>query len=151
MRAHVVFLSVVFCGFVFSSTPFAKEIGEPAPHIDAPLESSMPPYGNEQEYFIPENELHDLEEKALLGDGKAANRIANFYSYIKLNTRQTIYWLSIAVEDGYEKAIYNLGCFLSRSQDKNNRTRARYWLQIAVKKGEPLARSVLDELDKDGK
>lgn len=107
-------------------------------------------HGN-QDLEISNNELPKLEDDALSGSAEAAHRLSLFYDMIKLDSKKATYWASIEAENGSPSGQYNYGFHLYKDPDPKVRLRAKYWLKLAAKNGEPLAVSLLKEMDIESK
>lgn len=92
-----------------------------------------------------------LEREAMGGSAEAAHRLATYYSMIKLDNKQAIFWTQIRVENGDRNARYDLGARLAVDTDPLSRSRARYWLTQVESDGPPeiadLAKSVLRDMN----
>jgi TPR repeat protein len=84
-------------------------------------------------FFINEKEMASVEKKALDGDPESADRLGMYYSMVKYDLKSSIYWTSIAAENGSVKGQYNLGVLLRDDPDPKNRRRAVYWLKRVSK------------------
>jgi TPR repeat protein len=89
-----------------------------------------------QDLMIPDEERSGLEKAALAGSQEAAIRLANGILFGDVSTKEKylkgVYWLQIAVENGSNQSIYNLGATLSHLPEPLQQIRARYWLNRAV-------------------
>jgi TPR repeat protein len=94
---------------------------------------------------IPEKDLSAFEERALGGDAEAAHRLSTFYSMVRYDPKQCLYWTAIAAENGSIPAQVNLGLLLRDDPDPKNRRRAVYWLKRAAETGDELAARYLKE------
>lgn len=102
-----------------------------------------PTIGN-QNFAIPESELPSLEREALRGSPDAAFRLHLYYELIHTDFQRSMYWVTIAAENGHAIGQYNLASFLLDDQraelihesDRQHRVqareRARYWLDQAL-------------------
>jgi TPR repeat protein len=107
-------------------------------------------YGN-RDLEIPQNELPEQEDEALNGSSEAALRLSQFYDMVKMDSKKGTYWAQIQAENGSADGQYNYGFHLYNDPDPNSRLRARYWLGLAAKNGQPLATSLLQEMDAENK
>jgi TPR repeat protein len=92
-------------------------------------------------------DIPGLEHQALLGDGNAALRLADYYDYLQLDYSKAMYWMQIAAEDGSPTGQYNYAHMLDDDSragamgqtDAKSRElaklRARYWFNEAAKHG----------------
>lgn len=98
--------------------------------------------------FVPERELPILERQALLGSAEAAFRLQTHYDWA-LDYSKSIFWGTLAAENGNQVGAYNLGYRLSESPDPKQRLRARFWLESAKNRGGEagvLAASLLERI-----
>lgn len=99
--------------------------------------------------MIPSGEYASVEQQALEGSPDAAHRLAVQYEALMQYT-ETIFWGTIAAENGSQVGAYNVGFRLAHSPDAKQRLRGRYWLKkVAATGGDTgrLATSFLRELD----
>ena len=100
---------------------------------------------------ILEVDMPRLEQDALSGDAESAFRLANYYESASADKQNTLYWLTIAAENGSANAQYKLGLELAHEEDKTSRVRAIFWLRRAEESGVSPANSFLKELGEQPK
>jgi TPR repeat protein len=114
----------------------------------------QPVMGN-QVFVISAAEIPGLQDLALRGSAEAAFKLARFHNMVTLDFKEGLYWMTIAAENGYPGATYELGFYLRLQDDPRSKLRARYWLGRAQNEGrEPaatLAKSLLKEMDQQEK
>lgn len=98
-------------------------------------------------FQIPAGEIEARKEQALIGSGLAAFQLYNYYDVVLLDRKTSFYWATISAENDYPPGMYALGFRLAEEKDRGSLTRARFWLEKAADRGEPLARSVLKQLN----
>jgi hypothetical protein len=107
----------------------------PATEASAPSADQQPTNMN-QSLFIPDSEIPPLEKKALEGSGQAAEKLAEYYNFFPVRSPSddpTIYWYTVAAENGNCSATHWLGDLLSYSADPRDKIRARFWEQQSRK------------------
>ena len=97
--------------------------------------------------------LSKKEEARLLilggnGDVAAANKLAMHYDFVVFDTAKAIFWYRKTAQSGIAKAQYNMGTRSSLIHNQACQAEAIYWLKLATENGEPLARGVLDKVEK---
>jgi len=97
---------------------------------------------------IPKEEIGAKKLEALRGSGLAAFQLYNYYDVVLLDRKESLYWAAISAENDYPSGMYAMGFRLAQARDPMSRTRARYWLEKAEKSGVPLARDILNDLDR---
>jgi TPR repeat protein len=101
--------------------------------------------------LIDDKDIPIFEEKALDGDPEAARRLSTFHG-IRGERVQSIYWATIAAENGSVVGQYNLGFLLRDDPDPKNRRRAIYWLKRVSASDDrytaALAMQLLEEITK---
>jgi TPR repeat protein len=93
---------------------------------------------------ISDEDLKNLSQKALEGDGVAAFKVARYYDTENINAKINRFWLMISAEDGYPLGEYNYAFHLaetgsplnsSRADEPTDHDRARFWFRRAKEHG----------------
>ena len=87
--------------------------------VQADEPSSAVASGSSQ-FDLTEAEKEMARTAALAGDPTSAKRLADYYSFIELDTAQSVQWLRIAVRDGDPKTSQNLAYGLNTLGGLNN-------------------------------
>lgn len=107
---------------------------------------------------LDSSERIQLEEKAILGDPKAASRLVDHYMYGEQDPYQVEIWWTVGMTDGDENARTSLGWLLATGEGVFPRSyavtagsckRGRAILEAAKKDGDKIATSMLDKLSKN--
>ena len=110
-------------------------------------DANRPIAGNEA-FIIPEPDLPKLEADALSGSQEAAFRLYLFYEFVRLDPKQSLFWVTISAENGHPVGQYNLGVKLTNDKDLRNRQRALFWLRRSADQGNQRAVELLHQLAK---
>ena len=78
-------------------------------------------------YYLLPGELANKKRLAVKGDGNAAVRVADYYSYVKNDMRNWEFWTLIGAENDYGRAMDDLMFFMPPGE-KETRTRDAFWL-----------------------
>ena len=95
----------------------------------------MPGCATPYYYRLSSGELARLKLEAVRGDGKAAGRISDYYSFTKSDHNNEFIWTLIGAENGDTYSMDVLTAFYVGvfGEDKENFTRAIFWLyQLAI-------------------
>jgi hypothetical protein len=103
-----------------------------ATEASAPSADQQPTNMN-QSLFIPDSEIPALEKEALEGSGQAAEKLALYYDFFNARSRASddpsLYWHTVAAENGNCSEMHWLGYLLSSSADPRDKIRSRFWEQ----------------------
>jgi len=97
-------------------------------------------------FNIEQSELPKLEKEALLGSPEAAFKLYQYYSFSKLDNEKSIYWITIASENGHDIAQHTLAYMLMNDSENNNRIRAKFWAKKSANNGNKDALELLKEI-----
>ena len=97
------------------------------------------------DYRLTDNQVERLRDEAMRGSADAALRLGRFYvRTVDPDSREGLYWLHIAVENGSPGGMLELGQVLVESDDAREKARGVYWLrrslQICEKPGRDIVR-----------
>lgn len=90
-------------------------------------------------YWISDEEIHTLEEKASHGDKNSSFKLYQYHMFVSLNQNLEFKWLEIAAKNGHPIAQSNLA---DLSLAQGNKEKATFWAKKAYENGAKL----LDEL-----
>jgi hypothetical protein len=79
--------------------------------------------------ILSEDQLSSMQNKGLSGDGAAAFRVSMHYALGTFEAAEAEQWETIAIEDGYAKAMYFRAHRYMHSNNQQARLRARYWFK----------------------
>lgn len=91
-------------------------------------------------------QVTELSDAALAGSAEAAFKLQSFY-LDQDNIEEAIYWAQVSVENGSEQGRYAYAFLLNLRGGQRDLERAKYHLKIAAKQGQPLAESLLREIE----
>lgn len=94
------------------------------------------------------DEVVKLSDEGWNGSGEAALRLSLYYGSVKLDLDKSVYWTTIAAENGNAVAQYNLWVQLSESSNADDKKRAVFWLRQSAKQGDPDAKLELQKIEK---
>lgn len=86
-------------------------------------------------YWISDEEIHILEEKATNGDKNSAFKLYQYHMFVSLDQDLEFKWLKIAAKNGHPIAQFNLAD-LFFTQD--NKEKAIFWAKKAHRNGAKL-------------
>ena len=86
-------------------------------------------------YWISDEEIHTLEEKASHGDKNSSFKLYQYHMFVSLNQNLEFKWLEIAAKNGHPIAQSNLAD-LFFTQD--NKEKAIFWAKKAHRNGTKL-------------
>ena len=101
--------------------------------------------GNES-LVLSDAQIKALEPQALKGSAEAAERLCDFYDFIRNDYAESMFWAQIAAENGGHINEYNYGFMLRGDPNPRNQQRARFWLERAAKNGDKKAEELLKKL-----
>ena len=86
-------------------------------------------------YWVSDEEIHTLEEKASHGDKNSSFKLYQYHMFVSLNQDLEFKWLEIAAKNGHPIAQSNLAdLFLSQG----NKEKAIFWAKKAHENGAKL-------------
>ena len=97
---------------------------------------------------LSENEIIELSEKAINGDGESAYSIASYFLFIKYDTKEAEKWLKLGADNNNVKCQYNYATLLLELNEKQNYEQAVYYLQLAANNGLETAKTKIEKLGK---
>jgi TPR repeat protein len=90
---------------------------------------ALRPTSGANEFYLSSDQIKTLRFAALAGSGQAANRLANYYGFLKNDIAEEMKWATISAENGNHMGCVNLAN-LARSpmaKDEEVRARAAFW------------------------
>ncbi|HOS41718.1 MAG TPA: hypothetical protein PLG31_18460 [Spirochaetota bacterium] len=106
------------------------------------------PFFPSMEFDIKKPELPVLEKEALLGSPDAAFKLFQYYNFTVSENEKTMYWLTIAAENGNSVGQHNLAYKMyMKNENPNNKLRAIYWAKKSISNGNQKARLLLAEIE----
>ena len=79
-------------------------------------------------YWISDEEIHTLEEKASHGDKNSSFKLYQYHMFVSLNQNLEFKWLEIAAKNGHPIAQSNLA---DLSLAQGNKEKATFWAKKA--------------------
>lgn len=86
-------------------------------------------------YWISDEEIHTLEEKASHGDKNSSFKLYQYHMFVSLNQNLEFKWLEIAAKNGHPIAQSNLADLFFTQGDKE---KAIFWAKKAYRNGAKL-------------
>ena len=86
-------------------------------------------------YWISDEEIHTLEEKASHGDKNSSFKLYQYHMFVSLNQNLEVNWLEIAAKNGHPIAHSNLA---DLSLAQGNKEKATFWAKKAYENGAKL-------------
>ena len=86
-------------------------------------------------YWISDEEIHTLEEKASHGDKNSSFKLYQYHMFVSLNQNLEFKWLEIAAKNGHPIAQSNLA---DLSLAQGNKEKATFWAKKAYENGAKL-------------
>ena len=86
-----------------------------------------------QSLVLSDVEIKALEPQALRGSAEAAQRLCDFYDFVRMDRMERMFWAQIAAENGGHINEYNYGFMLHEDTNPRNQMRARFWLERAAR------------------
>lgn len=83
-------------------------------------------------YWISDEEIHILEEKATNGDKNSAFKLYQYHMFVSLDQDLEFKWLEIAAENGHPIAQSNLADLFFT---QGNKEKAIFWAERAHRNG----------------
>ena len=105
------------------------------------------PIAGNQAFMIAKADLPKFKTEALEGSPDAAFKLYQFYEFVQLDAKESLYWITISAENGHPIGQHNLAYMLMDDPDLNSRLRARYWAKQSVRNGNKDALELLKEID----
>jgi len=119
-------------------------------HNKASPMQDMSPVKDRSEFKLGKEELQTL--KRLSSDNPfAAFRVYEYYEFFKFDQEQAMYYLHLSANQGYAKAQYSLGNYMTFLTGYIDFKGAKMWLHKAAQQGDQDAAKELAELDARGK
>lgn len=107
---------------IFTSSVLAQEQGKPVlANID---------------YSLSSDDLAKLSAQALDGSIDAAERVSNYYHYIKRDEKQSLHWALVGAENGSTWLQLIVYQDFSESKKTHDHRRALFWLKRAADAGD---------------
>jgi len=99
--------------------------------------SNKPPKIINASFGLSEEQITDYQIAAKSGDGYAASKLSNYFTYIKNDHIAGFYWLSLAATNNFADSQMLLGqCYLEGFYNCQIDTNiARYWYEKATQNG----------------
>jgi len=94
------------------------------------LETAQPPDDSLFTYdyaSLPETDIAEYREGALLGSGQAALVLAQYYREITQDAASSEYWFQIGAQNGNRECQYQFGNILLGKQDTLDKERGNFW------------------------
>ena len=110
------------------------------------LPNSQEPVSSGSTYGLSVDAVNQLSTKANDGDGNAAFRLYQYYTFSTEDKLQRRRWLEVAANAGNSTAQYNLAHGLLENK---NFAEARKWALAAQKNGDESAKNLLAEIEKE--
>lgn len=86
-------------------------------------------------YWISDEEIHTLEEKASHGDKNSSFKLYQYHMFVSLNQNLEFKWLEITAKNGHPIAQSNLA---DLSLAQGNKEKATFWAKKAYENGAKL-------------
>ena len=86
-------------------------------------------------YWISDEEIHTLEEKASHGDKNSSFKLYQYHMFVSLNQNLEFKWLEIAAKNGHPIAQFNLADLFFT---QGNKEKAIFWANKAYRNGAKL-------------
>lgn len=86
-------------------------------------------------YWISDEEIHILEEKATNGDKNSAFKLYQYHMFVSLDHDLEFKWLKIAAKNGHPIAQFNLADLFFK---QDNKEKAIFWAKKAHRNGAKL-------------
>jgi len=86
-------------------------------------------------YWISDEEIHTLEEKASHGDKNSSFKLYQYHMFVSLNQNLEFKWLEIAAKNGHPIAQSNLADLFFT---QGNKEKAIFWAKKAYRNGAKL-------------
>lgn len=94
-------------------------------------------------FFIKQDEIESVVNKANSDDVKSAFRLYNYYTFSKYNDEKSQYWLLKSAELGDSTVMYTLA---TDYHEKEDFLKALEWAKKAVMAGKLKAQAIIDDI-----
>ena len=113
-------------------------------------EASQPVMGN-QTFALSGAEIAALERNANEGDCEAAQKLANYYGFVRSDQDKQIYWLRVGADAGDVTCQTNLAMLLQTKRESAADDDAFQYLKVAADAGGADAQLMLAEAYEEGR
>lgn len=98
------------------------------------VQSKTPTVAN-VDYFLDSVQLNEFSIKGMSGNADSAERVMNYYIFVKREKKRSKFWAQIAAENGSPAAQFMLYQLTANSRNVDDQRRALFWLGMSANNG----------------